>query len=111
MKGWIYRRAADIKDFGERIRPRFIGRVIRDVGLALRGWDLGCSTAGDFQNAHKTIAHRRQPKEEPDKDAMAEMNDETLAQVDAVRKVKDDFFCEANKEEANKELLKEQIAS
>ena len=49
-------------------------------------------------------------KEEPDKEAMAELGDEELAQVDAVRKVKDDFFCEANKEEVNKELLKEQIA-
>jgi hypothetical protein len=59
MKGWIYRRAVDIKDFGERIKPRFIGRVIRDIGLALRGWILGCSTVGDFQNTHKTTAHRR----------------------------------------------------
>ena len=49
-------------------------------------------------------------KEEPDKEAMAELDDEPLAQVDAVRKVKDDFFCEADKEEVNKELLKEQVA-
>jgi phage host-nuclease inhibitor protein Gam len=49
-------------------------------------------------------------KEEADKEAMAELDEETLAQVDAVRKVKDDFFCEADKEEVNKELLKEQIA-
>jgi len=49
-------------------------------------------------------------KEEPSKDAMADLDDETLAQVDAVRKVKDDFFCEADKEEINKELLKEQVA-
>jgi len=49
-------------------------------------------------------------KEEPDKDAMAGLDDETLAQVDSVRKVKDDFFCEADKEEINKELLKEQAA-
>jgi phage host-nuclease inhibitor protein Gam len=40
-------------------------------------------------------------KEEPDKEAMGALDDETLAQVDAVRKVKDDFFCEANKEEVN----------
>ncbi|MEL5720322.1 MAG: host-nuclease inhibitor Gam family protein, partial [Treponemataceae bacterium] len=33
-------------------------------------------------------------KETPDKDKMSAMDDETLAQVDAVRKVKDDFFCE-----------------
>jgi Mu-like prophage host-nuclease inhibitor protein Gam len=45
-------------------------------------------------------------KEEPDKDAMAELDDDTLAQVDAVRKIKDDFFCEANREEVNKDLLK-----
>lgn len=44
-------------------------------------------------------------KEEPDKEAMAELDDASLAQVDAVRKVKDDFFCEANREEVNKDLL------
>jgi phage host-nuclease inhibitor protein Gam len=49
-------------------------------------------------------------KEEPSKEAMADLDDETLHQVDAVRKVKDDFFCEADKEEVNKELLKEQVA-
>jgi phage host-nuclease inhibitor protein Gam len=49
-------------------------------------------------------------KEEPDKEAMADLDDETLSQVDSVRKVKDDFFCEADKEEINKELLKEQVA-
>jgi phage host-nuclease inhibitor protein Gam len=49
-------------------------------------------------------------KEEPDKEAMADLQDDVLAQVDAVRKIKDDFFCQANKEEVNKELLKEQIA-
>jgi phage host-nuclease inhibitor protein Gam len=48
-------------------------------------------------------------KEEPDKEAMSEMDDEALIQVDAIRKVKDVFFCEANKEEVNKDLLKEQI--
>ena len=41
---------------------------------------------------------------------MAEMTDESLAQVDAVRKVKDSFFCEANREQVNKELLKEQVS-
>jgi phage host-nuclease inhibitor protein Gam len=49
-------------------------------------------------------------KEEPDKEAMADLDDEALAQVDAVRKIKDVFFCEADKEEVNKELLKEQVA-
>ena len=53
MKGWLYRRAVDIKDFGERIRPRFIGGIIRDIGLALRGWVLDNSTAGDFCKPHK----------------------------------------------------------
>jgi hypothetical protein len=42
MKGWIYRRAMNLKDFGERIRPRFIGRVIRDIGLAIVDWILDC---------------------------------------------------------------------
>ena len=49
-------------------------------------------------------------KEQIDKDLMAEMTDESLAQVDAVRKVKDSFFCEANREQVNKELLKEQVS-
>jgi phage host-nuclease inhibitor protein Gam len=49
-------------------------------------------------------------KEEADKEAMAELDDDTLRQVDAARKVRDDFFCEADKEEINKELLKEQVA-
>jgi phage host-nuclease inhibitor protein Gam len=48
-------------------------------------------------------------KKEPDKEAMAALDDDTLAQVDAVRKVKDDFFCEADKEEINKDLLKGQL--
>jgi len=48
-------------------------------------------------------------KEEPDKEAMANMSDDALHQVDAVRKIKDEFFCETDKEEINKELLKEQI--
>ena len=48
-------------------------------------------------------------KEEADKEAMAALDDEALSQVDAVRKIKDDFFCEADKEEINKELLKKQV--
>jgi hypothetical protein len=50
MKGWLYRSAVDIKKLGERIRPLFIGRFIRDIGLALRGWVLDHSTVGNFQN-------------------------------------------------------------
>ncbi|MDR2020498.1 MAG: host-nuclease inhibitor Gam family protein [Treponema sp.] len=46
-------------------------------------------------------------EKQPDKEAMKELNDESLAQVDAVRKVKDDFFCEPNREEVNKDLLKQ----
>ena len=48
-------------------------------------------------------------KEEPDKEALAALPDDQLAQVDAVRTVKDVFFAEANHEEVNKELLKEQV--
>ncbi|MCL1812253.1 MAG: host-nuclease inhibitor Gam family protein [Treponema sp.] len=46
-------------------------------------------------------------EKQPDKEAMKEMNDESLAQVDAVRKVKDEFFCQPNREEVNKDLLKQ----
>jgi phage host-nuclease inhibitor protein Gam len=48
-------------------------------------------------------------KEEVNKEAIAALDDESLRQVDAVRKVKDDFFCQADKEEINKDLLKEQM--
>lgn len=49
-------------------------------------------------------------KEEPNKDLMAELDDEQLRNVDAARRVKDDFFCEAKKEEVNAELLKAKTA-
>lgn len=45
-------------------------------------------------------------KEEPNKDAMANLDDDTLRQLDAVRKVTDDFFCESNTEQVNADLLK-----
>jgi phage host-nuclease inhibitor protein Gam len=48
-------------------------------------------------------------KEEADKEAMSVLSDEELAQVDAVRKHKNDFFFETNLDEINKELLKEQM--
>jgi phage host-nuclease inhibitor protein Gam len=48
-------------------------------------------------------------KKEPDKEAMSAMDDDTLSQVDAWRKVKDEFFCQADREEINKDLLKEQM--
>jgi hypothetical protein len=48
MKGWIYRRAVNLKDFGERIRPRCIGDIIRDIGLAIRDWVLTHSTVDEF---------------------------------------------------------------
>lgn len=58
----------------------------------------------------KRMARYVRLKEEPDKEAMAELDDETLAQVDAVRKVKDEFFCEPDREKVNQTLLKEKIA-
>jgi hypothetical protein len=53
MKGWIYRRAVGLKDLGERIRPRRIGGVVRDIGLAVRDWVLGHSTAGEFMGTSR----------------------------------------------------------
>lgn len=47
-------------------------------------------------------------KEECDKDKMGDLTDEQLASVDAAKKVTNDFFCEANLEEINKDLLKQQ---
>lgn len=49
-------------------------------------------------------------KEEPNKDLMAELDDEQLRNVEAARRVKDEFFCEAKKEEVNAELLKAKTA-
>lgn len=46
-------------------------------------------------------------KEECDKDAMSNLSDDDLKSVDAARKVSNDFFCEANMEEVNKDLLKQ----
>ena len=49
-------------------------------------------------------------KEEPNKEIMAELDDDTLRMVDAVRKIKDDFFCEANRGKINKALLSKESA-
>lgn len=46
-------------------------------------------------------------KEECDKDAMSNLTDDDLKAVDAARKISNDFFCEANMEEVNKDLLKQ----
>ena len=46
-------------------------------------------------------------EKQPDKEALKEMDDDSLAQIDAVRKVKDEFFCQPNREEVNKDLLKQ----
>lgn len=60
----------------------------------------------------KTLAEKKRSllkcvriKEEVDKDELGKLDNETLLQVDAVRKTSDDFFCEANTEEVNRELL------
>ena len=45
-------------------------------------------------------------KKEPDKEALSELDDETLMKVDAARKISNDFFCEAKTEEVNKDLLR-----
>lgn len=49
-------------------------------------------------------------KEEANKEKLAELDDETLNKVNATRKVKDAFFCEADREEINKDLLKLDVA-
>jgi phage host-nuclease inhibitor protein Gam len=45
-------------------------------------------------------------KIEPDKEAMLALDDETLAQVGAARKQKEDFFVETRRELVNQELAK-----
>ncbi len=52
------------------------------------------------------LLHCIRIKEEPDKEALAQLDDETLRQIDACRKTSDDFFCEANTEQVNADLLK-----
>ncbi len=44
-------------------------------------------------------------KEEPDKESLGLMDDAFLQTVGASRKITNDFFCEANIEEVNKDLL------
>jgi len=44
-------------------------------------------------------------REEPDKESMLSLDDETLAQVDAVRKSKDEFFIQPKREQVNKDLM------
>jgi phage host-nuclease inhibitor protein Gam len=46
-------------------------------------------------------------EKQADKEALKEMDDESLAQIDAVRKTKDEFFCQPNRDEVNKDLLKQ----
>ena len=44
-------------------------------------------------------------RKEPDKEAMLELDDEPLAQVEAVRKSREEFFVQPKREQVNKELL------
>jgi len=44
-------------------------------------------------------------RREADKEAMLSLTDETLAQVDAVRKSKEEFFVQPKREQVNKDLL------
>jgi len=44
-------------------------------------------------------------RKEADKEAMLNLDDETLAQVDAVRKSKEEFFVQPKREQVNKDLL------
>jgi phage host-nuclease inhibitor protein Gam len=48
-------------------------------------------------------------KEEADKERLSDLDDEVLSSVDAIRKSSDTFFCEPNREEINKELLRAAI--
>jgi len=45
-------------------------------------------------------------KIEPDKEAMLSLSDETLAQVEAVRKIKEDFFVETKRELVNQSITR-----
>ncbi len=49
-------------------------------------------------------------KETPNKDALRELDDATLADIDAVRKVEDKFFVEPNHEKINQDLLARELA-
>ncbi len=49
-------------------------------------------------------------KETPNKDAMRELDDDTLCHVDAVRKVEDKFFVEVDREKINQDLLQRELA-
>lgn len=44
-------------------------------------------------------------RKEPDKEAMLELDDDSLAQVEAVRKSREEFFVQPKREQVNKDLL------
>lgn len=102
---------AKIQAFAEYNKDEyFADRKSVELSFGSMGWRKSTSisvkkTTLELLRKLKMVACIR-VKEEPDKEAMAALDDETLASVDAVRKVKNDFFVEAKTEEINKELLK-----
>lgn len=89
----------------------FVDRKSVDLSFGTMGWRKSTSisikktTTLELLKKLKLDKYIR-VKEEPNKETMAELDDDTLASVDAVRKVKNDFFVEAKTEEVNKDLLK-----
>ena len=102
---------AKIQAFAEYNKDEyFVDRKSVDLSFGTMGWRKSTSisvkkTTLDLLKKLKMAKFIR-VKQEPDKEAMAALDDETLASVDAVRKVKNEFFVEAKTEEVNKDLLK-----
>ena len=102
---------AKIQAFAEYNKDEyFIDRKSVDLSFGTMGWRKSTSISVKKTTLEllKKLKLTRciRIKEEPNKETMAELDDDTLASVDAVRKVKNDFFVEAKTEEVNKNLLK-----
>lgn len=102
---------AKIQAFAEYNKDEyFVDRKSVDLSFGTMGWRKSTSISVKKTTLEllKKLKMNKciRVKQEPDKEAMAVLDDETLASVDAVRKVKNDFFVEAKTEEVNKELLK-----
>ena len=111
LRGKISATVAKIQAFAEYNKDEyFVDRKSVDLSFGTMGWRKSTSISVkkptlDLLKKLK-MADCIRVKQEPDKEAMASLVDETLASVDAVSKVKNYFFVEAKTEEVNKDLLK-----
>lgn len=102
---------AKIQAFAEYNKDEFFtDRKSVDLSFGTMGWRKSTSISVKKTTLEllKQLKMKKfiRIKEEVDKEQLSTLDDETLATVDAVRKIKNEFFVEAKTEEINKELLK-----